>query len=196
MRVRMVAVAVAGFLLGGVAFAVPITYSFQGTGSGTIGATPFSGASFTITVTADTDGITAYAPGILYNPAITSTILIAGVGTATFTDAKQVLVAQPVSAVGFEQSGGFNLLDVHNSIFATYDLASPIAPAFDPAPTPVDQFSNIPTTLGALTFTSYQNTTFTTSAVGSAIPTLSPAGLAALGLLVLVAGAVLLRRIA
>lgn len=195
MRAGIVAAAVTCIVLAGVAHAAPITYTFQATGSGTIGTTPFSGASFTITVTGDTTGIVVISPGLMYNPGLTSTIVIAGVGTATFTDPKQVLVAQSVPGVGFEEAGGYNLLDVRNSSFATYDLASTFGPAFDPAPSPVSQFSGIATSLGLLTFTSYQNATFTSLLAGSQVPTLSLPGLAALALLLLVGGVLLLRRV-
>lgn len=194
MRARIVAAAVACIVVSGVALAAPITYTFQATGSGTIGTTPFSSASFTITVTADTTGITVISPGLMYNPGLTSTIEIAGVGTATFTDPKQVLVAQSAPGVGFEKSGGYNLLDIDNSSLATYDLSTSFGPATDPAPSPVDQFSNIATSLGALTFTSYQDATFTAALGGQQIPTLSLPGLAALAMLLLVAGVLVLRR--
>jgi hypothetical protein len=194
MRSGIVAAAVMCIVLAGVAQAAPITYTFQATGSGTIGSTPFSGASFTITVTADTTGITVISPGLMYNPGITSTIVIAGVGSATFTDPKQVLVAQSVPGVGFEQAGGLNLLDIRNSSLATYDLASTFGPAFDPAPSPVEQFSGVATSLGPLTFSSYQNATFNSLLGGSQIPTLSLPGLAAFALLLLVGGVLLLRR--
>jgi hypothetical protein len=108
-----------------------LTYSFAGTGTGDLNGVAFTGASFTITVLGDTSNITNCFAGVYCNVANSSTVAIAGFSTATFVTATQVFDAQGFPAAGFERAvNGLDLLDLSNTAFATYDLATSIGPIF------------------------------------------------------------------
>jgi len=67
--------------------AAPITYTITSTGTGTLGASPFTNANITVTLTGDTSTVVPYQGGISgavldHGPA---TVTIAGLGSATLT---------------------------------------------------------------------------------------------------------------
>ena len=62
-----------------------ITYTQTGTATGTIGSTAFTDAAVTMTMVGDTANVSTVTPGTLIENAGTTTINIAGVGTATFS---------------------------------------------------------------------------------------------------------------
>src|SRR5580698_3875410 len=73
--------------------AAPITYSLTTTASGTLGASSFTNALVTVTLSGDTSSImpgSGSITGLLVNPG-TATVGIAGVGTATFTGSIGIL---------------------------------------------------------------------------------------------------------
>ena len=70
--------------------AAPITFTFQGTGSGTVGAQSFTNSAFTISLSSDTTAI--IQTGELYRtPPESATINIAGIGAGTFTQLADVI---------------------------------------------------------------------------------------------------------
>lgn len=146
-----------------------ITYSFAGTGTGDLNGVPFTGASFTITVLGDTSNITNCFTVDLCNVANSATIAITGFSTATFVTATQVFDAQGFPAAGFERAvNGLDLLDLSDTAFATYSLATSIGPIFVANPFAVNQFSCnhgcVVTTQGNLNFSSIVNVTFNATA--------------------------------
>ncbi len=73
-------------LPGSAAFCGPIMFTFQGTATGIMGTTRFTAASYTVTSFADTTAVNL-VPGDTYEvTTISSTISIAGLPIATFTD--------------------------------------------------------------------------------------------------------------
>jgi hypothetical protein len=73
--------------------AAPITYTLASTGNGALGASPFTDALVTVTLTGDTSAITSVTSGsdtVLANSG-NATVNIAGVGTATFTGAIEII---------------------------------------------------------------------------------------------------------
>src|SRR4051812_17733922 len=71
----------------------PITYVESGIASGTIGATTFTNASVQVTAIGDTANVVTLTDGsyTLYaNVSSLTTVAIAGIGTATITDATAV----------------------------------------------------------------------------------------------------------
>jgi len=148
------------FFAGPVA-AVPITYTFSATGSGTLDDTPFSDAAFTITVYADTDNVVMVGPGVLIVPDDLSVIDLEGFGELVFTTPKRVFDNQNVRALGFSEGlDSADLLDIRNDDFATYDLTTDFGPDFDPNPFPIWQNPPTPTDQGPLSFYSAHDVTF------------------------------------
>ena len=95
--------------------ASPITYSITTTATGTLGASIFTNASITLTLTGNTSGVTA-GPGqlsvALINPG-TATVTIGGLGSATITDSVEIvsdfnatLLGQPGVVIVDTTNGG------------------------------------------------------------------------------------------
>ncbi len=99
-RAAFLIVALIGFVP--VVHAVPITYVQTGTASGMLGATPFTNAFVTLTLTGDTANAVPELFGPMNCPFCfvnvgTTTVEIPGIGTATVTDPTGVWVfGQPV----------------------------------------------------------------------------------------------------
>lgn len=135
-----------------VACAVPSAYLFSGRMSGSLGASNFESAEFLIKVTSDTTLLVLNAFG---DPALPvdspSTIWIAGVGTATFSDSANcsVFYNQGNSIVGFGKFNGSDYLDVQTALGPTYDLASSVGPITGTALSVVG-FQNVSTNMGEL----------------------------------------------
>ena len=115
--------------------AAPITYTETSMASGTLGGTPFTNALVTVELTADTSGVIEPVPGVFVNQG-TATVMIDGLGTATFNDPNGYAavffsngpgVAFFDDAAHFPSSGTaiFGLLDAS---LAGYDLQSAFGP--------------------------------------------------------------------
>ncbi len=141
------------------AMGAPITFTWDGTASGTVGMTSFVDAAFTITMTADTDSV-GTGPYYMYLVGLSTTIDVAGIGTATFTAPKQILVAPEYHGLGFEAVGGYDYLDMSSTAFDTYDLTTDLGPVFDAAPVAVGQFANVGSSLGDITLVRAYDVTF------------------------------------
>jgi len=164
------------------AFAAPISYTFTGTGTGSIGTDPFTNAAFVVTINADTSQV-AYQPlltsyGILN---LAGTIGISGIGTANFTDPLFFFGGHGSADVGFGYFGPGNLIDVLNAAASTYDLVSNFT--FTGPNGNLNQFVGAATNMGALTYTSMSDVTFTAVA---GVPEPGCALLAVAGLAVVV----------
>jgi hypothetical protein len=178
------------------AIAAPITFVFSGPATGTLGATPFTGAQVTVTGTADTANVTGRAG----NPAVpcinltSVTVNIAGVGSATTTSPNYVF-DNPASTVwGFTNgtcaSPIGDYLDVTNPLAASYGLVTSIGPTSG-----VQAFAGgVNTTAGILTFTSVPLTFQAALATATPLPTLSQWGLLLLALALGAVAAFFLRR--
>ncbi len=145
----------------GAAQAEGITYTFDATGSGSLGGVAFANAAFTITVTADTLSIVNCGGGVFSVDSLSADISISGFDTATILIPTRLFDNNSVSALGFSQASctGGDYLDIRNDAFAAYNLATAIGPIFDPNPFAA-QFQGVPTTAGTLTLTSAQDVTF------------------------------------
>ena len=144
--------------------ATPINYSFTGTGSGSIASTSFSDKSFDVSINANTDDVMVQPSlgtnGILN---LTGTIEIDSIGLVTFSDPLFVFGGLPFNEIGFGNDPQGNLIAI--SVSVTYDLKSDFGPVtgtnFN-----LNQFQNVTTNLGALTYTAMSPATF--------VATLSP----------------------
>ncbi len=146
---------------------VPITYTFTGIASGTLGNNSFNNAQFTVTSFADASQVT-YQGSTYQVQAGGSFISIAGQPLATFTDPTNWSDEQgPEDIVFGDSTTGAGLLGI--TVFGqgvqTYNLES----SFGPVSSPVDfessifhNFQNIATSEGPLTLIS-SNETFTAS---------------------------------
>jgi hypothetical protein len=179
--------------------AAPLHLSFHGTGSGTVGATPFTDAEFNITLTIETTENSLYAPGVPITATYPTTIWIAGVGTGTFTTGKRVFDNQGVSVLGLNNLVAADLINLSDPAFATYDLTTPLGPILDPSPF-YAQFDGITSSMGDITFTAMSNVTFVAAAdpipVAEPIPATTPGTLAFLALVCAAVAAFVLRRAA
>jgi hypothetical protein len=159
--------------LGG-AQAESITFTFDGTGSGTLGGSAFSDEAFTITVIADTLDVASCGSGVVSVDSLSADIFISGFEVATFSISTRVF-DHSSGALGFSRGTcvGADLLDIRDDAFMTYDLTTSIGPIFVAQPFAVEQFLNIPTTGGILTMRSAQDITFnaeTESGTGVSAP--------------------------
>ncbi len=161
-----------------------ITYTFSGTGSGSLGSQSFTDTLFTITSTADTSQVTNSSPGIFRVPDLTANVTVSGIGTGTFTITTINVSNQNVSRVGIsDPNQNMAILFVDNPAVATYDLTTAIGPLT--GPTAFNPGATFATTAGDFSLTVVPSATFQAT-VGQAIPepaTLTLIGIGALGLL-------------
>ena len=189
-RTLTAAVAFAALVLGGShARAVPIDVTITATGSGTIGATPFESAPFTLRLIGDTADRRTIDANTHDIPLTSASIAITGVGTAQFTDPTRVFAfrgnPQYSAAAGFSRAGveQSDILDIEGAAFNTWDMTTDIGPVFDANLQPLSQAVGLPTTLGTLNFSAYRNGTFTADVV----PEPAAAGVSAVALAALAA---------
>ncbi len=174
--------------LGAGAYAVPITFTLQGTASGRVNGVPFAAAPFTVTYSADTSFPQPHGSVDFYPLAITS-ISIVGIGSGTFTNTFYLNTRIGASFVYLtDPSTGNNFLLIYPGL-AMY----PFRAAFGPVSVILDPTTPLPTnassSLGTITFTALGNLTF--GAVTPTVPSPTPipstlilalTGLAAAGL--------------
>ena len=164
--------------------AAQITYVFDGTASGTLGSQTFSNVDLSaIAVTTTT--LAAEANGSFGTPTIPFTIAIGGIGSTTL----------PNGALGIQ--GGFAyfgylttevsavVIEIDNPAFVGQSITTPIGPITE---TGADRFvgnwTDVPTSGGNLTVTSWDNVSFTSTLSGgsNAVPLPSAAWLSLIGL--------------
>jgi hypothetical protein len=172
------------------ASAGPITYTLTTTASGTLGASSFTDALVTVTLTGDTSNVTpgtGFITGALVNPG-TATVSIFGLGTATFTASIGILSTFNGTAAFLGGSGSgvligqfvgplndptdiTGILVQESPVFFGYDLRSSFGPLSSrggsSAPDPSAVF---PTTGGTLNFTAPPFDTGTTTFTAVATP--------------------------
>jgi hypothetical protein len=115
--------------------AVPITYTELAIATGRLGSNIFSNAPVTITVLADTSGVSCVLRLCTNNG--TTSVSVAGIGTATFTDFSVGVfdngdVVPPAAGIA-DNSSLANILDTQNLVFTTYSLTTSIGPITGPA---------------------------------------------------------------
>ena len=160
------------------AYAVPITYTFTGTATGTLGSTPFTNATLTMSVTLDTSNVIIQSSIQFMNlyPANTATFSISGVGSGTLTNVGAIIgnQTQLLGNVRIDDSGVGPLMLIQDSLIgslalSTYTLTTPIGPLGPQATTPFS-FPTVPTSRGSLAVTSLTNITFQATTSGPATP--------------------------
>jgi len=149
-------------VLPGTARATPIDYIFGGTGTGSLGTTPFSG-SFTVTEFGDTSAVVS--SGFNFLNFVSSATFSAGTLSATLAGSNLVIddVTAP-GAIAFAQPA---LLDVEwliNPAFETYDLKSGFATTSGALSVAPEVFA---TMSGSLRFTEITSLSFTATTSGA-----------------------------
>jgi len=174
-------------LLGSVtaARATPITFTEQFTASGSLGGSAFNNVLVTINLLGDTSTVIGSA-GHFNSDFGTATVIVSGLGAATFTDPQWWALDNPQGGTGSSPVAGIADVTLSRSIaltidptFATYDLRSSIGPV-----TGQGLFSfnfSAPTTSGNLVLTSVAGNTSTFSAT-TAVPEPATLTLTILGL--------------
>lgn len=203
MRLRTVLLAVlAAGLYAPPAAAAPITYTFDGTLSGTLGGDPFTGAPVVFTLVADSDGITTSFENartrVLVTEAATLSFTIDGV-SGRFRDQFQVFsntlapgglgTFPAIGSVGLTPAPGGqvsnDLLDIRLAALAYYDLLARAGLFTQSPPNFINPGESYRTTAGGLVLedTGDETLTFRAVAGGTAVaaPVPEPASLALVG---------------
>ena len=121
---------IALFGLGNLAYAVPITFTHSGSGSGSIAGIPFLSTSFTITAFGDTTARVPTGVGFFIDHSA-ATISITGLGTLNFITGTRTFINQPSQIPGFSRAGitGTDLFNgPSDPTFAGWDMLSSIGP--------------------------------------------------------------------
>lgn len=129
---------IAGLLISGipsVGRAALITFTHEGSGSGTLDGISFNNANFRILATGDTTNRQEFGEEFGQGFSIShdsASIEINGVGNFTFTIPTRTFVSNSNSVVGFSLGGGIFGSDLYNgpsnSVFNSWDMFSSIGP--------------------------------------------------------------------
>lgn len=165
-----------------------MTYLFSGSGSGTMGGSAFTSQSFLVSITGDASGV-AFSDllltiGIFGLP---GTITIGSGPAISFTEALVVFGSTTSGAVGFGNLVQGNLIAGVVAAPSGVDLVSNFGPA-SAANGDLDQFVDVATSGGLLTFSAMSDFTF------QSIATTVPEPAAPVLVVVSMAGLALARR--
>jgi len=158
-----------------------VTYTFSGSGTGSLGTTDFTNANFVVTLDGDTSEVAIQPPlgsipGIIGLPV---DIDITGVGTVNFTGTTFIFTYSETVGFGEDNSGltppPGNLIQITAANLSGYGLTSDIISSG--GNTVLGQFVNAATSGGSLTFTSMSTVTFNANV--SSIP--EPSAVALVG---------------
>jgi hypothetical protein len=110
-------------------FGALITFTYTGTGAGSLNGVPFASSAFTITAVGDTDNRQSYSSGYFINHDSAS-ITITGLGTFGFIPATDTFVNNDVNTPGFSRvTGGGDLYNGPTALpFGSWDMLSSIGP--------------------------------------------------------------------
>jgi hypothetical protein len=153
LRAATISLAAVGALAASPAGAQPITFVFSGFATGDLDGAAFSNRPFTVTIGADisTLDLSLGADRPRYT-GLSGALDIDGVGAGTFTDPIYVFDNQPGANLGFGTDATADLIDVVAPPFGTYGLTTSIGPVTVFGVYVNGQFTDVATSLGALTF--------------------------------------------
>jgi hypothetical protein len=162
---RLKTVGFCALFAAGLAGATTITYTFQGTATGTAGLTAFTNEPFTITLTGNTDDINTPSccdVDLSTASGIAGTVYIDTIGTAPLADTQAVFVNPTEETIGIWHYNEPDWLDIVTSAALTYNLQTSIGPI-----TPSAAYGNVQmgghylqSYLGNLAFSSVSDVTF------------------------------------
>lgn len=107
--------------------ATPITYIYTGTGSGSIGGTPFTDAAFTITGQGDTNNVASCGGGCQEIDHSSTSVTIVGVGTFTIISPLRTFL-NTTPGLSRQNPPGGDLYNLYDGDFAGWDLVSDWGP--------------------------------------------------------------------
>ena len=129
----------------------PISYIYSGfNASGSLGGVNFASEDFVITALADTDNIGPWAFATGQNTHTSATIEINGFSIATVLTASHSWYISGLLGLGQDLS--INWMTFVDGALTDYDLSASIGPIFGTVSN-VDQFNNVSTSAGILSFT-------------------------------------------
>lgn len=184
-------------MFSGNAVASLITFTHEGSGSGSIAGTSFTNADFIITAVGNTDnrawqanlGNGGLNPAWFIDHSL-ATITITDVGTFDFITGTRTFVTQDLDLVGFSRAGdeGADLFQgPTNTVFSTWDMLTSIGPYTGEGNLLQWTLTDVETTGGLLAFnTQYFINPVTFTAVVSPIPVPAAAWLFGSGLIGLI----------
>jgi hypothetical protein len=147
------ALGVAGTISAAVpALAVPITYTMEFIGTGSLGSSSFSQADVTLKMVNDTSNIMFDTTFNQWEISGTATVSISGVTStpATFTDTMLIFTDSANFLGGFfDANVGFDVVDLSSAAFIGYQLGA-IGPITDTAVLGLPGFTGFPTDAGNL----------------------------------------------
>jgi hypothetical protein len=154
------------------ASASPITYTESAIASGSLGSDNFFSALVTITLFADTSNVASCQSGGLCNFGTTTSVSVAGIGTATFSIPTAAFDNQSNLAAGISQATSSDvsadILDTLSPVFAMYSLTTSIGPITNSAV--FNQFHVFPTSAGNFVLNTIDGGQSTFSASVSGVP--------------------------
>jgi len=146
-----------------VASAAPITYTFNGTASGRLGATAFSNAALLITAVGDTADVTSLGAGVPCNAFTAVAFTLGGVGSGYITSPLSVAVntGRQLLALTFGGCVDSSLIWIsgYDAQVSTYGLKTGIGPLVLASPSPNSGITP-DTSGGVLTITDLTDITF------------------------------------
>lgn len=148
--------------------AAPISYVFEGVGTGTAGGRAFTDAPFTIRAEADTSQVQQMVLDnrrIYSVPVTWARVEIAGLGEGEALTPTRIFSNWDTDppAVGLSRMPlfeGTDLLDVYDTALRGYDLRGPFEPFVEQDPTFSSAIIDVTSPLGPLSFTNVERVTF------------------------------------
>lgn len=163
------------------AAAAPLTFFISGKGAGTVNDVAFDGR-FKFILRGELENYVSEFGVSIYDPLSSAVLRIDGVGTAAFTDSTRLGYQAREKAIFFSRPSGRDLFDFR--VDGPVDLTRPFAAMIGRNVFALNQFVDVPTSLGRIDFSRSSDVRFAAVPLPAAAPLLlaALAGLGALGL--------------
>ena len=175
----LAALSALALLSGHAAHAAPISYTISGTGSGTLGATSFTNATFSLTFNADTVNVTSPAQDLNAISTFSSTAFTIGATNTSLTG--QARLTSRFTTGDLFLGNPFDVAFFSSAALVGNDLKMAYAPTNTSPTVSNNGQSAISTGAGDLRFSSLSNTTYT-AVVSNAVAAPEPGTLPLVGM--------------
>jgi hypothetical protein len=179
---------VSAFVQFSVSGAETITYVFDGTASGTLGSHSYTNADLTVTAVENTTDVPAPigADNIIDVDPSLVTIKISGLAPTTISNG-YIFDNQALQSGGFGATSGSDTIQIPDPSFGSWNMKTAFGPVFAASDRSIADWTDMPTSQGALAVNSYTNFTFTAtlgsgSVGGNMVPLPSAEWLSLIGL--------------